>query len=649
MPTGPSSSTAPYILASEPNVRFVSITTTGDPLPSGGVFGGIPDGIGAFDNGDGTITVLVNHEIRPADGIVRDHGAIGAYVDRLVIDATTLEIVSSDDLIQSVQVWDDAADAYVTQTTVLGRFCSGDLAQPTAFFNPETGLGSNVRIYLTGEETGPEGRGFATLVTGDQVGTAFELPYLGNLSYENLVASPLAQDKTIVVALDDGLNGQVYIYVGDKQATGPEIEKAGLSGGSFYGIKVDGIIDETNGAPVNGAFTLQEIGNIGDVSNLSGAAIDADSEAQNVTSFLRPEDGAWDPDNPNTFYFATTNSFDGNTRIYRLTFTNIAQPELGGTIEAVLDGTEGLGAHMFDNLTVANGKVIINEDPGNNGYLARVWEYDIASDTLTEVAQFDPALFAPGADDFITQDEESSGVLDVTDLLGDSDTRAYLLDAQIHALTGDPATVEGGQLLVMYVDDPFLIGGNGADNLFGSAADEILRGFNGDDIARSGSGTDQLFGGNGEDRLDGGAGVNSLFGERGGDLLIGGAGDDILSGGQGADYFIIDNSAESGFDRIVDFSGGDRVLTTVQLADGDGDGIIPFGADSELDLFGSSELQVRNGAQTIGQLAFTGTVLIDGTTYYSYGLASGDLGGGPALLGVLEQHGLRAAQHELFA
>ena len=178
-----------------------------------------------------------------------------------------------------------------TQTTVLGRFCSSDLAEPSAFYNPESGLGSNVRIYLTGEETGPEGRGFATFVTGDQAGTAFELPYLGNLSYENLVASPLAQDKTIVVALDDGLNGQVYIYVGDKQTAGTEIEKAGLSSGSFYGIKVDGIVNETNGAPANGTFTLQEIGDNGDVSNLTGAAIDADSEAQSVTEL--PPSGGW--------------------------------------------------------------------------------------------------------------------------------------------------------------------------------------------------------------------------------------------------------------------------------------------------------------------------------------------------------------------
>lgn len=614
MPTGPSSSTSPYLLASEPNVRFVSITTTGDPLPGGGVFGGIPDGIGAYDNGDGTITVLVNHEIRPADGLVRDHGFVGAYIDRLVIDKDTLEIVSSEDLIQTVRQWDDVADSYVDATLPLGRFCSGDLAQPSAFYNAATGLGSNVRIYLTGEETGPEGRGFATLVTGDGAGTAFELPYLGNLSYENLVANPNAQDKTVVIATDDGLNGQVYVYIGQKQASGSEIEKAGLSGGDFYGIKVTGVIDETDGTPVNGSFTLQEMGAGGDVSNLTGAALDAESEAEQVTSFLRPEDGAWDPDNPSTFYFTTTNSFDGNTRLYRLTFSDITQPELGGTIEAVVDGTEGLGAHMFDNLTVANGKVILQEDPGNNAYLARVWEYDIATDTLTELAEFDGNHFLPGASEFITRDEESSGVLDVTDLLGDSDTRAYVLDAQIHALTGNPATVEGGQLLVMYVDDPFLVGGNGSDDLFGSAADEELSGGNGDDSARAGSGDDSLYGGRGNDRLSGDAGNDQLSGENGDDQLTGGLGDDDLTGGRGADYFIFDNDGESGSDQILDFGNPDRLLTTVQLDDG-GDGLVNL-TGGTLGLFGSSSVEV--GAD---QLRYDGTVTIEGVTYYSYVLA----------------------------
>jgi hypothetical protein len=34
--------------------------------------------------------------------------------------------------------------------------------------------------------------------------------------------------------------GQLYVYVGDKQSTGNDITKAGLTNGKFYGIKVTG-------------------------------------------------------------------------------------------------------------------------------------------------------------------------------------------------------------------------------------------------------------------------------------------------------------------------------------------------------------------------------------------------------------------------
>ena len=158
--------------------------------------------------------------------------------------------------------------------------------------------------------------------------------------------------------------------IGQKQSTGTEIDKAGLTNGDLYGIKVTGIVDEINGSPANGTFTLQEMGAGGDVSDLTGAQLETESDAEGVTGFLRPEGAAWDPDNPNTLYFVTTNSFTGNSRLYRATFTDITNPALGGTIEAVLDGSEG--QRMFDNITVADGKVILQEDPGNQSYLARV-------------------------------------------------------------------------------------------------------------------------------------------------------------------------------------------------------------------------------------------------------------------------------------
>jgi hypothetical protein len=93
--TGPSSSQTPYLISSESHVTVESLLTTGDSV-GGYKMAGIPDGLGAFDNGDGTFTVLMNHEISNSNpalaGVVRAHGANGAFVSEWVIDATTLKV-----------------------------------------------------------------------------------------------------------------------------------------------------------------------------------------------------------------------------------------------------------------------------------------------------------------------------------------------------------------------------------------------------------------------------------------------------------------------------------------------------------------------------------------------------------------------------
>ena len=70
--TGPSSSESPYLLRAQPGVVTVSLFTVGDSvnLKPDGVTPyravGIMDGLGAFDNGDGTFTLVMNHEIAGA-------------------------------------------------------------------------------------------------------------------------------------------------------------------------------------------------------------------------------------------------------------------------------------------------------------------------------------------------------------------------------------------------------------------------------------------------------------------------------------------------------------------------------------------------------------------------------------------------------
>lgn len=462
--TGPSTTQSPYILPSMAGVRLVSLLSAGDGIAgatradgSAWHFAGTPDGIGAFDNGDGTITVLVNHEIAATAGALHDFGATGAFVDRLVIDTQTLEVVSAGELGNELHLFTKAGTYWSIGAAELARLCSADLAPVSAFYDEATGWGTQSRILLNGEETGPTGRAFAWIATGPDAGQVWELPALGQLSFENILAAPHTGDRTIAIATDDSTPGQVYLYQGFKQASGNEIEKAGLAYGELFGIKADFLNEVSNGQADFGHFSLEGFGN---VAGLTGAELQTASDAQGVTSWLRPEDGAWDTLNPNRFYFVTTNALDAPSRLWALDFYDVTHPDWGGTYRMLLAGTEG--QKMFDNITVTgNGDLVLQEDVGNNARSGKVWYYDHVSGALTEIAAHDPARFGnettPATLPF-TQDEESSGVLDVTALLPHAaGERVFLLDTQAHYGFGAAGSaerqeiVEGGQLQLMYV------------------------------------------------------------------------------------------------------------------------------------------------------------------------------------------------------
>jgi Bacterial protein of unknown function (DUF839) len=378
--TGPSSTHSPYVIPSQSDVSTVSLLTVGDNVPGtdgdgpGYQMVGIPDGLGAFRSGGDTFTVLMNHELREANGITRDHGAIGAFVSKWTIDADTLEVIDGEDLIKQVVLAPRGVYGAPQKGVVLGRYCSGDLPKRSAFDHAKSGKGYPGRLYLNGEEVGNEGRAFAHTLSG----TSYELPHLGKMSWENVVTNPGTGNKTVVVGLDDSTPGQVYVYVGEKRRTGIPVERAGLVGGTLYGVKAVGYpVEPATGIPSGTPFELVEIE---DAHLKTGTVIDSESRALGVTDFNRPEDGAWDPSRRDKFYLVTTDrskASGGNSRLWRFDFTNPRKPENGGTIDMLLDGTEG--QEMLDNMTVDDyGRVLINEDPGNNPIPARIWSYEIA-------------------------------------------------------------------------------------------------------------------------------------------------------------------------------------------------------------------------------------------------------------------------------
>jgi len=137
---GVSSSESPYMLPVAPGVQTWSILTVGDEI-SGYRLVGIPDGTGAYSNGDGTFTWLINHELNTSQGVPRAHSTTegGAFVSKWIVNgltgnaSTMLEVQSGEDLIQLTALWNTETNAYDAPTTgaAFHRFCSSDLPAMT--------------------------------------------------------------------------------------------------------------------------------------------------------------------------------------------------------------------------------------------------------------------------------------------------------------------------------------------------------------------------------------------------------------------------------------------------------------------------------------------------------------------------------------
>jgi hypothetical protein len=491
--TGPSTTTAPYVLPVAAGVEITSILTVADDgaASNGYEMVGIPDGLGAQRQGTNLI-VNMNHELGQTQGIARAHGQAGAFVSRLVIDPATLSVREGSDWIRpGVQYWDypngalsPRPDAYGTGSTAdlpsFARFCSGDLTEAGQLYNASTQNGYKGAVYFANEEVGPDGRVFAVLKDG----TAVQLPRLGLFSWENTLGAFNDSDTTVVMGDEDQSNiagqnvSQLWVYVGTKQKSGTPVDKAGLTNGENHVVTIpDG--DPTNDPdPINdGAlraliaadpdrrveFGLSEVG-----WDQSGTAQNDEALAEGM-SLNRIEDGEFDPNDKNVFYFVTTEGSPANPPetpardgggLWRLTFEDVEDPELGGTLELLLDGTESIfsaaGAESNmnkpDNMTIdAHGNVLIQEDPGGNAHVARIVAYRISDGALGVVARFDPALFSGTMP--LTIDEESSGIIDTEAVLG---AGTFLFDAQVHTNSGldNPvAQVERGQLMQLFVPD----------------------------------------------------------------------------------------------------------------------------------------------------------------------------------------------------
>jgi Bacterial protein of unknown function (DUF839) len=486
---GPSTTTNPYVLPIADGVHITSLLTVGDGAAGNGYrMVGIPDGLGMFKDGR-NVVLFSNHELADSplvQGTIRRHGYAGAFVSRWVIDPKTLGFKRGEDLIdRGVQYWDYPSASYVpsgarfadsaAQDGSFGRFCSGTLSDPGQFYNASTKKGYKGQLYFGNEEDGDNGRAFAITKSGD----ATQLPRFGLFSWENTKPAANESDTTLVMGNEDGPTdgSQLWVYVGTKQKHGSPVEQAGLTNGDDHVLDADdqSVSTDAQWRTTFGKNTGARVHLVDNDWNATGAVQNSTAKTDGL-NLNRIEDGHWDPNHPNDFYFITTQGGlvsgtgldSGDTGgLWRLRWDDIEDPDAGATLTLLLDGSEtpndGVKLNKPDNMTIdTHGNLLLQEDPGGNNHLARIVAYRISDGALGVVGKFDASLFGAGANadpTKLTIDEESSGIIDTASFLG---AGTFLFDAQVHTAKGLPAGVgpgtvgefvERGQYMLLKVDD----------------------------------------------------------------------------------------------------------------------------------------------------------------------------------------------------
>jgi hypothetical protein len=466
-----------YVQAVAPGASLKVLATAGDVI-DGYQIAGIPDGMGAFKSGS-SIKLLMNHEIgysATSVNMARAGGdASGATVTEFTMNPTTQKLTTAREFLTSALFYNYATKTYSSTPTApagatekdsygtpqhtkfLNRFCSASLAPAGRFsyVDPKTKKAYGIKdaVFLTGEEGGDESRGFVVNAAGQLA----QIPGLGLASWETFVSVPTATKTTALFGNEDGsaTDSQLWLYQGTKTNTGTWVQRAGLTNGKTYVMNIGGFKTEAE-------FRAQ-VGK-GKETSISFASVDAtvNGVAQNKaaalvgTSLARVEDGAFDPNDARNYYFVTTESngdkaataLDPNNKLvtkrdggalWKLRLTDAKNPALGGKITMLLDGSEAPYMNKPDNIEVDGyGNILIQEDPGNNPQIERMFAYRIADGKIAVVSQFNDKMFSKAAADasFITEDEEQSGVTNVTSLLRKSKTDKnfyYVLNAQVHA------------------------------------------------------------------------------------------------------------------------------------------------------------------------------------------------------------------------
>jgi hypothetical protein len=413
-----------YLVPMVPGASVDRILSAGDTI-GGYQMSGIPDGLGAYKDGQHSLQLLMNHELGRSFPAVPP--GVDARISKLTIDRKTHGV--------------RAAQYLFTGQEFYERFCSATLQKI-----------KGTPYYLTGEEAIPAGHDGSSIVMNAETGTWTATPHFGHFEHENVV--PVTGfKKFMLVSTEDnfrvGVPSYLFAYIANSW-------KSAVSGnpahGSLYVWRALNPAQTgftmTKGSTVRGEFVP-----ISQAENANDTTLKAAATAKGAFRFSRLEDTALAFQKSGRLYFADTGSKAGeatiNGRIYRLDI-NPSNPKKA-SVSLVLDSTVDDFANP-DNLATSPQSLMIQEDRENpnRGQYSRILRYDFNDHSLTPVARVNTVNGSPGQ-------WESSGIIWAGNLLGGG---WWLTSVQAHTLTApqpgptlapNSSTGEDGQLDALFV------------------------------------------------------------------------------------------------------------------------------------------------------------------------------------------------------
>jgi hypothetical protein len=421
------------LVPTAPGVVVDKILSVGDIIPEDQTpdyqMSGIPDGIGAYKDKNGTLQVLMNHELGATFPGVPP--GVNTRISKLTLNRKTHGVLSARYVFRGTEGFE--------------RFCSSTLE-----------VINGTPYYFTGEEAIPAGHDGSSIVMNAETGTWTETRHFGHLEHENVVPV-LRLSKFMVVTTEDdfrvGNPAYFYAYI----AKTFEGAVAGTEG-SLYVWRANDLSDTaftmSKGDTIEGHFVP-----ISQAENTTSATLKAASTARSAFRFARLEDATVAHQTPGRVYVADTGKPGEATlrgRVYQ--FDIDPSDPTQASLTVLLDGDTGDDMYNPDNMGASPRSLMIQEDresqfrdpPFSGGY-GRILKYDLTDGSLVPVARVNtPPPLRPGT-------WESSGIVWAGDLLGGG---WWLTDVQAHSsffaqpgptLVPNSATGEDGQFQALYV------------------------------------------------------------------------------------------------------------------------------------------------------------------------------------------------------